>query len=168
MAFITLVQLTIVALFTPMMASLEVLPIKETNMVLYLQDWETGSNATAFPVAGLNDTYSSILKFATIMVIDDAVTEGLDRTSKEMGRAHGMYVNSALDASDLHLLFSVIFTNEKYNGSTLEIQGADWFFLKQREASVVSGTSLFRYAKGYAVLETVYLDLANLNAAIKF
>ncbi|KAJ8633223.1 hypothetical protein MRB53_026559 [Persea americana] len=108
---------------------------KETKMVFYMQDWESG---------------------------------GLDRRSKQIGRAQGIYVNSALDASDLHLLFSIVFTNEKYNGSTIEIQGADRFFLKQREVSVVSRTGCIRFAKGFAVLETVYLDLANLNAVIRF
>ncbi|RWR86324.1 reverse transcriptase [Cinnamomum micranthum f. kanehirae] len=142
--------------------------VKETEMVFYMQDWESGKNITAVPVAGRNGTLSSVLNFATVMVVDDAITEGQDRQSKQIGRAQGIYVNSALDASDLHLLFSIVFTNEKYNGSTIEIQGADRFFLKQREVSVVSGTGYFRFAKGFAVLETVYLDLTNLNAVIRF
>ncbi|XP_058092626.1 dirigent protein 23-like [Magnolia sinica] len=138
MALITLVQLTIVALFTPMVASCEVQHIKKTNMVFNMQDWGTGPNPTAISVAGRNLTSSTITSFGTIIAIDDAVTEGLDRKSKE------------------------------YNESTLEIQGSDRANLKQREVSVVSGTSLFRYAKGYAVLETAYIDLPNLNAVIKF
>ncbi|XP_058092627.1 dirigent protein 23-like [Magnolia sinica] len=168
MALITLVQLTIVALFTPMVASSEVQHIKKTNMVFYMQDWGTGPNPTAISVAGRNRTSSTITSFGTIIAIDDAVTEGLDGKSKEVGRARGIYVTSALDASEVHLLFSVLFTNEKYNESTLEIQGSDRANLKQREVSVVSGTGLFRYAKGYAVLETAYIDLPNLNAVIKF
>ncbi|KAJ8633210.1 hypothetical protein MRB53_026546 [Persea americana] len=70
---------------------------KKTKRVFYMQDWETGKNVTAVPVAGRN-----------------------------------------------------VFTNEKYNGSTIEIQGADRFFLKQREVSVVSGTGYFRFAQGFA------------------
>ncbi|XP_077252028.1 dirigent protein 11-like [Tasmannia lanceolata] len=72
------------------------------------------------------------------------------------------------DSTDFHLAFLVVFTNEKYNGSTLEIQGSDRFMLKQREVSVVSGTGVFRFARGYAILETVKLDLGQLNAVIKF
>ncbi|XP_068666679.1 dirigent protein 1-like [Aristolochia californica] len=102
------------------------------------------------------------------MVTDDAPTEGPERHSKEVGRAHGIYVNSALDASDLHFLFSAVFTNKKYNGSALEIQGADRFYLKQREVSVVYGTGAFRFARGFVVLETVYLHLPGLDAVIKF
>ncbi|KAG9447597.1 hypothetical protein H6P81_013725 [Aristolochia fimbriata] len=142
--------------------------LKETNLVFYMQDYETGKNVTAVPIAGVNGTHSSVLNFGTVLVTDDALTEGIDRNSKQVGRAQGIYVNSALDGSDLHLLFSAVFTNEKYNGSTLEIQGADRFFLKRREVSVVSGTGYFRFARGFAILETAYLDLPTLNAIIKF
>ncbi|RWR86318.1 dirigent protein 2-like protein [Cinnamomum micranthum f. kanehirae] len=173
MASITLVKIAVLlVLITTTVDSSEARSMrmkeKKTKMVFYMQDWETGKNVTAVPVAGKNGTLSSILNFATVMVVDDAITEGQDRQSKQIGRAQGIYVNSALDASDLHLLFSIVFTNKKYNGSTIEIQGADRFFLKQREVSVVSGTGYFRFAQGFAVLETVYLDLANLNAVIKF
>ncbi|RWR86325.1 dirigent protein 23 [Cinnamomum micranthum f. kanehirae] len=201
MASITLVKIAVLlVLITTTVDSFEARSMrmkeKKTKMVFYMQDWETGKNVTAVPVAGKNGTLSSILNFATVMVVDDAITEGQDRQSKQIGRAQGIYVNSALDASDLHLLFSIVFTNKKYNGSTIEIQGADRFFLKQREVSVVSGTGYFRFAqgfaiqgadrfflkqrevsvvsgtgyfrfaKGFAVLETVYLDLTNLNAVI--
>ncbi|KAF3789426.1 hypothetical protein EJ110_NYTH18025 [Nymphaea thermarum] len=47
-----------------------------------------------------------------------------------------------------------------------EIQGADRYLQQKREVSVVSGTGEFRYARGYAVLETVELDAP--NAVIKF
>ncbi|XP_058103635.1 dirigent protein 1-like [Magnolia sinica] len=136
----------------------------ETNMVFYLQDWVTGPNVTAVPVAGLKN--STVLGFGTITVIDDAVTEGIERNSTQVGRAQGIYVNSALDGSDLHLAFSIVFTNEKYNGSTLEIQGADRWPLTQREVSVVSGTGMFRFVRGYAVLETAYFS--GFNAVIKW
>ncbi|KAG9447593.1 hypothetical protein H6P81_013721 [Aristolochia fimbriata] len=141
--------------------------VKETNLVFFMQDYETGKNFSAIPVAGVNGTKSGVLGFGTVMVIDDALTEGIEKHSKQVGRAQGMYVNSALDGSDLHFLLSVVFTDEKYNGSTLEIQGANRFFLKQREVSVVSGTGYFRFARGFAILETVVLDIPNLNAVLK-
>ncbi|KAJ8626894.1 hypothetical protein MRB53_020201 [Persea americana] len=139
--------------------------IKETNMVFYLQDWVTGENVTAIPVAGQKPS-STAINFGTIMVIDDAVTERPERNSTQVGRAQGVYVNSALDGSDFHLAFSIIFTNEMYKGSTLEIQGADRYLLNPREVSVVSGTGMFRFARGYALLETAYFS--GLNAIVKF
>ncbi|XP_031490917.1 dirigent protein 1-like [Nymphaea colorata] len=135
----------------------------ETNIVCYMHDLLTGKNVTAVPVTlAANST-----GFGTIVAIDDAVTEGPDRRSAIVGRAQGIYIASALDSSDFHLVFSVVFTEGKHKGSTLEIQGADRYLQQKREVSVVSGTGEFRYARGYAVLETVELD-PPLNAVIKF
>ena len=142
--------------------------LKETNMMFYMHDWETGTNVTAIPVAGIPHKRWLILGFGTIFAIDDKLTVAIERNSSEVGRAHGIYVNSALDGSDLHLLMSFVFTNKEYNGSTLEIQGADRVYQKYREISVVSGTGIFKLARGFATLETVYIDLLNSNAIIKF
>lgn len=54
---------------------------------------------------------------------------------------------------------SVIFTSREYDGSTLEIQGADRFHHKYRDVSVISGTGKFRLARGYATLDTAFLDI---------
>ncbi|WJZ99337.1 hypothetical protein VitviT2T_017788 [Vitis vinifera] len=144
------------------------LKLKQTQVVFYMHDWETGANVTAIPIAGLPKKPWAVGTFATIIPIDDALTETIDRNSAQIGRAQGIYVNSALDGSDLHFLMSVVFTNKQYNGSSLEIQGADRFFNKYREVSVVSGTGMFRLARGYAILETVYLDLPVSNAIIRW
>ena len=142
--------------------------LKQTNMVFYMQDWESGANTTAIMVAGNPKRRWYILEFGTIFATDDALTESIDRNSTQVGRAHGIYVNSALGGSDLHLLMSLVFTNKEYNGSTLQIQGADRFLHKYREVSVVSGTGKFRFARGYATLETVYLDIPGSNAIIRW
>ncbi|KAM3699803.1 hypothetical protein ACJW31_05G053400 [Castanea mollissima] len=128
--------------------------LKETNMVFYMQDWETGANVTAIPVVGIPHKRWLILRFGTIFVTDDKLAVAIERNSSEVGRAHGIFVNSALDGSDLHLLMSFVFTNKEYNGSTLEIQGANRIFQK--------------LARGYATLETVFLDIPNSNAIIRW
>ncbi|OIT08825.1 dirigent protein 1, partial [Nicotiana attenuata] len=64
---------------------------------------------------------------ATMVAVDNPVTEGPDPKSKEIGREQGMYINSQLDGKGLHLMFSVIFTDGEFKGSTLEIQGVDLF-----------------------------------------
>ncbi|XP_057954014.1 pterocarpan synthase 1-like [Malania oleifera] len=142
--------------------------LKQTNMAFYMYDWETGVNITTIPVAGIANKQWGILQFGTVFAIDDILTEGSDRNSTQVGRAHGIYVNSALDGSDLHLLLSIVFTNKQFNGSTLEIQGADRFYFKHREVSVVSGTGMFRLARGYATLETLFIDIPNSNALIRW
>ncbi|KAF8380560.1 hypothetical protein HHK36_028048 [Tetracentron sinense] len=117
-------------------------------MVFYMHDYETGNNITTIAVAGNPKKKWGILEFGTVFAMDDPLTVAYDRNSTQIGRAHGIYVNSATDGSDLHFLMSLIFTNKDYNGSTLEIQGADRFLLKYREVSIVSGTRMFCFARG--------------------
>ncbi|KAF3970005.1 hypothetical protein CMV_006251 [Castanea mollissima] len=106
--------------------------LKETNMMFYMQDWETGANATATPVASIPHKRWWILGFGTIFATDDKLTVAIERNSSEVGRAHGIYVNSTLDGSNLHLLMSLVFTNKEYNGSTLELQGTDRLYQKEK------------------------------------
>ncbi|GLJ12054.1 hypothetical protein SUGI_0182970 [Cryptomeria japonica] len=138
---------------------------KEERMVIYAHDSFSGPNATGIIVAGMGGVSSNPLGFGTVFVIDDPVTVGPDISSMYLGRAQGILVNSELKGTSFHLAFTIVFGSGKYNGSTLEIQGADPFKQKQREISVVGGTGMFRYARGYAVMETV--SLLGLNACIR-
>ena len=144
------------------------LKLKETNIRFYMQDWETGLNATVFPIAGIPNKPWQVTRFGTVMAIDDKVTVAIERNSSQVGRLQDIYVNSALDGTDLHLLVSLVFTNKEYNGSTLEIQGADMFYQKYREVSVISGSWIYRLAHGYAILQTVYYDVPKGNAIIRW
>ncbi|KAI6672805.1 hypothetical protein NL676_000711 [Syzygium grande] len=102
--------------------------LRETKLVFYMFDWDTGLNKTTVPVAGILGNRWWILGFGTVFVIDDKLTESYDRNSTVVGRARGAYVNSVGDCSDLHLLMSLVFTNREFNGSILEIQGSDRFY----------------------------------------
>ncbi|RWR86326.1 dirigent protein 11-like protein [Cinnamomum micranthum f. kanehirae] len=94
MASITLVKIAVLlVLITTTADSFEARSMR-TKMVFYMQYWETGKNVTAVPVAGKNGTLSSILNYATVMVVDDAITKGQDPQSKQIRRAQGIYVNN--------------------------------------------------------------------------
>ncbi|KAL3508168.1 hypothetical protein ACH5RR_033550 [Cinchona calisaya] len=140
---------------------------KETNLVFYVHDNFSGYDTSAMTVAGKNGPTTSVLEFGTLVAVDDPVTEGPDPRSKEIGRAQGLYINSQLDGKGLHMVFSVIFTEGEYKGSTLEIQGADPFSVKEREYSIVSGTGYFRFVRGYGIMTTEFLDVPNLRAILK-
>ena len=115
--------------------------LKETKMVFYMHDLAKGTNITAIHVAGVPTPNGyDFLKLGTLVAVDDKLTSAYARDSPQVGRARGLYINSAVDGSDLHFAMSVLFTNKEYNGSTLEIQGSDRMFQKYREISVVSGT----------------------------
>ncbi|XP_016513102.2 dirigent protein 11-like [Nicotiana tabacum] len=140
---------------------------KETKLVFYVHDYLSGHDTSAITVAGKDWPQASVLHFGTMVAVDDPVTESPDPKSKEIGRAQGMYINSQLDGKGLHLMFSVIFTHGEFKGSTLEIQGADLFAMKEREFSIVSGTGFFRFVKGYGIMTTHFIDIPNLKAILK-
>jgi len=103
-------------------------------------------------------------EFGLIRVIDNALTEGLQQNSKELGRARGMYVQDSPSGVDMLLVITVAFQAGEHNGSTVSLQGLDDG--KQREISVVGGTGHFRHATGHAILETQLSTGA--NAILKF
>ncbi|XP_009589829.1 dirigent protein 1-like [Nicotiana tomentosiformis] len=140
---------------------------KETKLVFYVHDYLSGHDTSAITVAGKDGPKTCVLHFGTMVAVDDRVTEGPDPKSKEIGRAQGMYINSQLDGKGLHLMFSIIFTDGEFKGSTLEIQGADLFAMKEREFSIVSGTGYFRFVKGYGIMTTQFIDIPNLRAILK-
>ncbi|MCE5167313.1 hypothetical protein HAX54_047637 [Datura stramonium] len=141
---------------------------KQTKLVFYVHDYLSGQEDTsAITVAGKDGPQTSVLHFGTVVAVDDPVTEGPDPNSKVIGRAQGMYINSQLDGKGLHLMFSVIFTDGEFKGSTLEIQGADLFAMKEREFSIVSGTGYFRFVRGYGIMTTHFIDIPNLRAILK-
>lgn len=140
---------------------------KETNMVVYFQDYVGVPNATGIPFADIPGKLWTFISFGTVYCTDDPLTEGIDRDSAPVGRGQGLYVTSALDGSSLLVLVSILFTNKKYKGSTLQIQGTSRIFEKYREVSVVSGTGKFRFARGYATFETVLVDSANGYSVIQ-
>lgn len=141
---------------------------KQTNLVFYVHDYFTGNDTSAVTVAGKRGPTSSILHFGTMVAVDDPVTEGPGIESKEIGRAQGLYVNSQLAGwQRLAHGFSVIFSDGEFKGSSLEIQGADIFSMKEREFGIVSGTGYFRFVKGYGIMETEFMDIANLRAVLK-
>ncbi|KAK6919340.1 Dirigent protein [Dillenia turbinata] len=141
---------------------------KQTNLVFYMHDVIVGKNATAMAVAGRGNQPWKPLEFGTIFVIDDKLTQAQDGNSAQIGRAHGLYVSSTLDKSAIRMTMSLVFSNEKFNGSTLEIQGPDTFLANPREVAVVSGTGKFRLARGCAFMETAFADLSTFNSILKW
>lgn len=119
--------------------------LKKTEIEFYMHDVVTASkNFTTMKVAHSPE-------FGMIRVIDNALTEGLQQNSKELGRARGMYVQDSFSGVNLLMVLTVIFQAGEHSGSTLCLQGQDG--RKQREISVVGGTGHFRHATGHAILE---------------
>ncbi|KAB1210134.1 Dirigent protein 23 [Morella rubra] len=143
--------------------------LKKTKLSFYLQDFSAfGSpNATVIPVAGIAGKAWTFTQFGTLYVTDDNITEKPDPSSPKVGHLQGMYITAGLDGLNTHVMVSVVFTNQAYNGSTLQILGISKQFDPVREVSVVSGTGKFRFARGYVTFETYSVDVPTQYAIIR-
>ncbi|KAK9924522.1 hypothetical protein M0R45_032887 [Rubus argutus] len=153
-----LLLLLVLSISPTFLAQAAATDLKETQLVLYFQDFTEGPNTSSITVAGIAGKLWTFSQFGTVYVVDDTMTEGANPKSPIVGRAQGITVTSAQDGRNALVLVSLVFTNMKYNGSTLEIQGISKQFEPIREVAVVSGTGKFRFARGYATFETYFAD----------
>ena len=130
---------------------------KETKITVYLQLFSGGPNATTVAVAGAPGRPRTPTEFGTIYVNDSPFTESISINSPTVGRSQGLYVASSRDGLYSFDPFSFIFTDGQYNGSTLEFQGLGYSIQNTSvtEFSVLSGTKIFRYVRGYATFLAV-------------
>lgn len=141
--------------------------LKETSMTLYFQDQYGGHNASVLQILPTSDGHLGFTKFGAIFCTDDLITQGFNVDSPAVARGQGVYITSAMDGSNTHVLVSIVFNDGEYKGSTLEVQGSSAQFERVREVAVVGGTGKFRFARGYATLETVHIELAAQLAVIQ-
>lgn len=141
---------------------------RQTTYVFYLQDTTTGPNATVAAVAGIKGRNWNFNTFGSMFVVDDPVTVGPSPSSAIVGRAQGMLVVSSRDGTNVNAVLSVVFSSWQYNGSTLELQGINRQNENVRTLSVVSGTGQFRFARGYAALQTVAYDPVSARSTVRF
>ncbi|XP_073101950.1 dirigent protein 21-like [Elaeis guineensis] len=145
---------------------------KSTHLHFYMHDSNGGRKPTAIrvvqgPPLNLPGSNSN---FGDVFVMDDPLTEGpkSTSTSKLVGRAQGLHVFASRDSADTALLLTtnLVFTEGKYNGSTLSILARDAIFAPVRELPVVGGTGEFRLARGYALLKTHSFNTNSSNAVL--
>ncbi|CAK9157990.1 unnamed protein product [Ilex paraguariensis] len=141
--------------------------LKETNMTIYFQDRFAGPNTTTVPITGIPGHLWTFGSFGTVFGIDSPITQGLEGSSEQIARGQGVHVTSALDGSATYVSISIVFMNEEFSSSTLEIQGANYLYVNVRELAVVGGTGQFRYARGFATFETAFLDMKAAYAVIR-
>jgi len=134
---------------------------KVTNLHFYFHDIRSGDHPTAVQIAGPED-------FGALVVQDDPLTEGPERSSKEIGRAQGFYVTGDQNEFALVMALSYVFTDGKYNGSTLSFLTRNPIMYPVRELAVVGGTGIFRRASGYALLNTVWFDVELKDAVVEY
>ncbi|KAG6570893.1 Dirigent protein 23, partial [Cucurbita argyrosperma subsp. sororia] len=160
--FIT--KLSMVLILTTAAISAANAKLKQTNLILYLQDFANGPNPTFIPVAGIAGKPWNFTEFGTIFVTDDPITASPNPSSTPLGRAQGIYAVAAADGRNLLVVLSLGFKD----GSSIQIQGTSRQFEGVRELGVVSGTGKFRFARGFAVGENVVTDIPNGYTVVQF
>ncbi|XVF67890.1 hypothetical protein PTKIN_Ptkin10aG0158400 [Pterospermum kingtungense] len=116
---------------------------------------------TAIRVAQANFTNQTQSQFGAVYIMDDVLREGMSLTSKELGRAQGLYTFSGQKEMSFLEGFTLVFTTGAYNGSTLTVLGRARP-VTYREMPVIGGSGVFRLARG-----VVSAKLRNLNVTGK-
>ncbi|CAJ2654822.1 hypothetical protein L195_g039158 [Trifolium pratense] len=140
---------------------------QQSTLVYYLQDIGRGYNQTVVPVIGINGRVWSYNTFGTIFVVDDPVMLDPSSLSTQVGKAQGVITVTSIDGTNVNIVLSIVFNNVQYSGSTLQIQGSSHQRDNLRELSVIGGTGRFRFARGYAVFETVSYDAPTSHSIIR-
>ncbi|KAG8381011.1 hypothetical protein BUALT_Bualt06G0076400 [Buddleja alternifolia] len=140
----------------------------KTKLHLYFQDFMGGQNCTVWKVAESEITSNSPTHFGKVSMVDDLLTVGPEPDSEIVGRAQGIVGYSDLHDTAVHMSLNIVFTEGKYNGSTITMMGRNTIYEKDRELSIVGGTGVFRMARGVAVTNTYSVDLATDYAVIEY
>ncbi|PON76176.1 Disease resistance response protein [Parasponia andersonii] len=141
---------------------------KLTHLHFYVQDVVSGRNPTAVTVAEGATTNTSTVSFGLVTVLDDLLTVGPDPTSKQVGRAQGISVFASQSEVGLLMVLNYVFTEGKFNGSTLSVLGRIGITSAVKELPIVGGSGLFRFARGYAQARTYKLNTTSLDAIFEY
>lgn len=142
---------------------------KLAKLHFYFHDTVTGKSPTAYQVAQSNITAISPTFFGLVRVIDDPLTVGPEINSTLIGRAQGFFASaSLLDEPGLAMTVNLVFTNGKYNGSSLSLLGRNAILSEYREMSIVGGSGIFRLARGIATAQTYLFNLTTGDAVVEY
>lgn len=136
------------------------------HLHFFFHDILSGKNPTAVNIITPPD--GSISSFGRTMMIDDALTEGKESSSKVIGRAQGFYSVASQSDFAFLMVMTLSFVDGEYSGSTLSILGRNPVMNDVREMPVVGGTGKFRFARGYALAHTVWFDASTGDATVEY
>ncbi|XP_061350108.1 dirigent protein 21-like [Gastrolobium bilobum] len=126
---------------------------KLTHLHFYYHDIRNDKNPT---IVQIIPTPKGVPNgFGSTFVMDDAMTEGPELSSKHVGRAQGLFGLSSLQDLGMTMLTNFVFTEDIYAGSTLSMLGRNPISEENREMPIVGGTGVFRFARGYAIANSV-------------
>ena len=141
---------------------------KLTKLHFYFHDILSGNKPTAVQVAQANITSKSPTLFGIVNVMDDPLTVGPEPDSRIIGSAQGLYASASQKDVGLLMTLNFVFTDGKYNGSTLSILGRNPVFHKYRELPILGGSGVFRLARGIATAKTHTFNATTGDAIVEY
>ncbi|KAF4361367.1 hypothetical protein CsatB_015648 [Cannabis sativa] len=140
---------------------------KLSHFRFYWHDIYSGKNPSAMAIVRPPKNTSKN-GFGFISMIDNALTEGPELSSKLLGKAQGFYGLASQTDGALVMAMNFHIIQGKYNGSTLTILGRNQVSDKVREMPVIGGSGLFRFANGYAHASTYSFDTSTGDAVVQY
>ncbi|KAJ8747695.1 hypothetical protein K2173_014378 [Erythroxylum novogranatense] len=141
---------------------------KLTHFHFFFHDTFTGTKPSVIQIVPTPPTNVSAVAFGSMNMIDDPLTEGPNLSSNLIGKAQGFYGSAAQDEISFIIVMNIVFTQGKYNGSTITIVGSDPISSKVRELPVIGGSKIFRFARGYAEASTYSVNLTSGDAIVEY
>ncbi|KAL0397596.1 UNVERIFIED_CONTAM: Dirigent protein 19 [Sesamum calycinum] len=105
--------------------------------------------------------------FGVLTITDDPLTVGPDISSKRVGYAQGFYATSSLEEVSMLMGAAFVFTEGKYNGSTVVVLGRNPIGEQYRELPIIGGTGVFRLARGVVTLQTYFFNFTMALAIVE-
>ncbi|MED6128484.1 hypothetical protein PIB30_098402 [Stylosanthes scabra] len=140
---------------------------KFTRLHYFFHDILDGENPTSIkiidPPAG-----SPGGGFGVTFMVDNPLTEEQDIRSKVVGRAQGTYALASQHDLGFKMVMNFLFTEGVYEGSTLCMLGRNGVLESLREMPIVGGSGVFRFARGYALANTVWSSNTSGNAIVEY
>ncbi|GJZ16982.1 dirigent protein 22-like protein [Tanacetum coccineum] len=137
---------------------------KTTHFHFFFHDIHSGKSPSAIKIAGTPD--SSL--FGDTYMMDNALTEGQEASTKMVGKAQGMYAFAAKNEPALLMVLNYEFSEGQFNGSSISVLGRNPVMADVREMPIVGGSGRFRYASGYALAHTVWFDPNTGDAIVEY
>ncbi|KAL4572887.1 hypothetical protein LXL04_019675 [Taraxacum kok-saghyz] len=129
------------------------LPLKKqkvTKLHFYFHDTFAGPGQSAYPIFASNITSTCKSNFGLAFMFDNPMTVTPDIRSTTIGRGQGFAASASLSETRFLMNMNFVFTQGKFNGSTLQVLGTNPLWNDYRETSVLGGTGAFRLATGIA------------------
>ncbi|CAJ1907442.1 unnamed protein product [Sphenostylis stenocarpa] len=141
---------------------------KLSHLHFFFHDIVSGPKPTAVRVVEPRSTNTSSTLFGLMAMIDDPLTVNPEPGSKLVGRAQGIYGSAGQEEMGLLMIMNLVFTEGKYNGSTLSLLGRNAVLSTVREMPIVGGSGAFRFARGYAQAKTHTFDFKTGDAVVEY